>query len=834
MHDTANAQIARSNHRASSPPGWLKLSLPWTVLLLLAIWAGGRPPFALGIATLAAVLGLWINHPPLRRSSMFHWYAGCAILVMVVLTALPVPEASLTHNRARLHRQAQDSLATLHDVYPHPQLPEIQSHPALDAPKRAEAQHHRWFRTTLNYAGSMRFLLLFGGAWTMMWLTSALTGRQRHLFLEGVVIGGTLIATLALVGRHIAPFNNKVWWFIPVHGKVSASPFVNINHFASFCGMLVPGALSLIVGPVATTGRQRVMKQDRERSASSSARTSRRQLANKQRFLLRRSFFGICLAILIASTVLSLSRGGMLMMLAGCCVAAAVWIRGNPKAATIGTLLAISVLLAFLFWPSESVQREIGTLQFLAGASPKRVEMRTEALRQWKSFPLLGGGAESFRTLNGIYRSSASTRSPRYAENEYAQWLADFGYAGALIGIAFVATLAWLIAGHLYHNARSRRKFRMLMAPLVDHPKDIEPRIAPQIPHTNRTVVAAGVGAAAALLFHAACDFPIRVPLNAFLGGALVGLVLPLPLKPSRARGKYWLLRNTCFTAFFLAVTFFWHGPRLRMDDPDYLRHADIPELAQAIAYAPAYWVPWNELHERATQKAYHHAQAAASGNGTMDTQVEFVPMELYRYGVSCLERAAELNPSDYRMWDALAALRVRLGADDKEVRSAMRKAAVLEPKRHNLWLQWVKYEKQNGDFQKLRNVAELAAELAPRDIARRQWDTIRQIALNKADYATALDAVSRIVTLYPQSARWWKERAEIEQKLNRIDAAIGSLEKAAEVAPENWQLLMQLGKLLLRNDETDAANHVFTRAVRMRPELRDEIDEIWRKHQLR
>ncbi|MFO7820443.1 MAG: O-antigen ligase family protein [Lentisphaeria bacterium] len=832
-------------------PGWIKLALPLIPLLILAIGVGGRPITLLIITAGLTTLGIWINRPSMSRRTAVHWYAGLAILIWLILTTVPLPQKVLGDKRAAFHKRADTAIAQLQSIYPHPDFKADQTKPdnsqsefsSVDSdppPKKND-----WHPLTLNRSGTVRFFLLFTGAWCMMWMTSALTTRQRHKFLVCLVTGGTVVAAASLVGLYLIPPGRQVWWFIPVNHSIGAGPFININHFASFCALLTPAAMSLIISP-RIKGRRSQRNNNHETSTpditpenpSAESQASRR----KPRNIGKRIFFGVCLAVLITATILSFSRGGMVMMLIGSCVAGVVWMKSHPAAATGGVLLAIAILMAFLFWPSSEVQREIATLENITQASPKRNQLRREAIRQWKEFPVFGGGAESYRTLNGIYKSQPSTKSPLYVENEYAQWLAEHGWMGVTLGTFFICSLVWLMTGHFYHNAREKKKLRLLQSPHSNRMPLLNDKISRRLPRIPPANAAAGAGALAGLLFHIACDFPMRVPLNAFLGAALAGTLLPLPLHSSRERGRAWKWRNAVLTALLFSAVFLWPARKLQLDNPNFLRRAGIPVIAEAIANTPAYWAPWDLMRLRTTTLAYEatgltktdKAEKTAKIRNAEALQVDFHPMKLYRYGVECLEVAAKLNRADYRMWEALAQTYRRLGGyADETVRQALRKSVKLAPEKKHLWRQWNSFEEKRGELAQFKAMARLAKDIAPQAIAVRQFSLLYRNALLVKNPEVALEATRQITSMAPQKSRWWERRGQLEEQLGQTQAAIDSLVKATKQTPQRWQVWLNLGKLYLQENREEAANRALTQATRIRPELRDKVDKIWAQFQV-
>ncbi len=842
----AGRSAVKSVNGTSGIASRLKLFSPLLVLTVVTLGAAGRLPSILLICTGLAVAGLLLNRPPINRSLVFLWWTGMFFLGWQLLTLLPLPLHSLGNPRLELFEQAHDKLAELESVL----------EGVADASKGDEfsfadgefafderRERRDYGRVTLNRSGTMRFITILLGAWGMFWLSTALTREQRMRFLAFLVAGGTVVAVLGIVGQHLVSPENRIWWLYPIEHRVAAGPFVNRNHFASFCAMLTPVALSLVLAPFPLFGADRAGR-FRNKSfgddVSDQYHTGGRSSLREESLLLGwwrdltsmgrwRLFYGLCLAVLVAAPILSLSRGGMVMMLAGCLTASLFWVRGKPALALTGAVLMLVVLFAFLLWPSEQVQERISSLHRLQGASPRRVEMTREAWRQWQDFSWLGGGADSFRTLNGLYRNEPATKSPLYTENEYVQLLADHGVLGVLFFLILLASLAIGFWGNFYERYRRTRSLRVLRGSWARDPEITRRHRELYPPVIDLSVLAAVSGVVVGLLFHISCDFPLRVPLNSFLAAALLGLIMPLPREGRAERFRFWRCPLLVLLVLTVVVLFSWSGKQMKLDEPTYLQNAGMETLTQAVAGAPSYWVAWSELSQRARRQARQQLR----GEG-ISLQDRFDPFQLYHFGVECLEVAAELNPYDPRLWRALSRARMQDPLGNEEgVESALRRAAVLSPHDRRAWNEWLDFVKSGRRHESILQVAELAKEEAGSAVAVRMWREIRSWAQEGNYTSYHYRAVKVLSDLQPERSQWWEERAEMEARMASREEAIESRRRLTELKPDDWRNWKELGKLLLRERRNEAANRAFSRVVRLRPDKREDVERVWREIRL-
>ncbi len=821
----------------------LRLVPPLAVLFIAVVGAAGRPSTVLLACTGVSVAGLLLNQPPVRRSLACLWWVGMFFLAWQLLTLLPLPLHSLGSPRLDFFEHAGDKLVEYRLIESGETSFSDQTlqHENQDFDSLAELRDKQsgYGRLSLNQSGTRRFVVVFLGSWSMFWLSVSMSMEKRMRFLAVIVVGGAAVAVLGMIGQHVISHGNRIWWIFEVDHRVAAGPFINRNHFASFCAILSPAALSLVLSPLPLFGGG--VSKEKEQAVSAKNGVTRSKKKHHHTAVRRsirkgwwsdltlewrwRLFYILVLAILVVTPILSLSRGGMVMMLAGCFTASMFWVRGRPALALAGTVLMLSVLFLFLFWPSEEMQERVSTLRLLQDASPRRVEMTKEAWSQWRDFPLLGAGADSFRTLNGLYRSKPATSSPLYAENEYVQLLADHGLLGLLVFmVLFIALLAGFLS-NFHERYRRTRSFRVLRGSWSTDPEIRRRHRELYPPVVSLPVMAAIGGVIVGLLLHISCDFPLRVPLNAFLAAALLGLVMPLPSQNRRDRHVFW--RFPIFLLLLLTGVFlyFWSGDEMRLDEPTYLKRADTETLLKAAASSPSYWVVWAQLSQRLRERA----DAQFSGEGVTQED-RFDPFELYHFGVGCLETAAEYSPHDPRLWRALSRAARRDPLSTKEtVTQALKNAALRAPGNLSIWREWFEFTKKHGTFEEIWRIPQQALDGARSNIAAVVWRDARAWARDQGLEAFYLQALETLVELQPEREQWRREFARAAEDMGDYEQAVEQRRYLAELAPEDWRNRKRLGVLLLRMGREREANRAFEEAIRLRPDKREELERLWR-----
>lgn len=262
--------------------------------------------------------------------------------------------------------------------------------------------------------------------------------RYRLVLLRNFLILFGLIYSIFAIINHLT-WNGRYFWLVEptLPSSHPFGSFVNHNHFAGFIEMLAPLPLALVL-----------------------TRTVRNELA---------LINGFSSAILSIATVLSLSRGGMISLLAGLLFTVVIALRPpeslhsrSKRTRLIATRALISsVILAVLaigvLWVGgDAVIERLDTPASDNAASLSGLNQPTETssafyqsrgfiwedtIRMIRSNWLIGVGLGAFQTAYPIY-----SRQDRYylvgqSHNDYLQLVADGGLPLASIAILFLILL---------------------------------------------------------------------------------------------------------------------------------------------------------------------------------------------------------------------------------------------------------------------------------------------------------------------------------------------------------------------------------------------------------
>ncbi|MCX6619279.1 MAG: O-antigen ligase family protein [Acidobacteria bacterium] len=298
------------------------------------------------------------------------------------------------------------------------------------------------------------------------------------------------------------------WTISPRWGGWVCGPYVNHNHYAGLMEMLIPLAAAYVLWLPKSNPR--------------------------------RPLFGFAVVVLIASLLLSGSRGGFLALLAEIVVFTAIlWssIRNShlthysslvtrhssPRLAV--ALALLSAALLFLYIEPGHISRRLATV-FGVGVSydemlADRKEAALAGLRMFRAHPWLGTGLGSYEIVAPRYRRTPSDLLWDHAHNDYAEALAETGLVGALLVLCALVVFFWSLV--------TRHSSLLSDSSLVTRHSSLEPRPLDGL-RLGATLGCIG------LLVHSFSDFNLRIPANAAWFAFCAGLaVTPAALLSSPA-----------------------------------------------------------------------------------------------------------------------------------------------------------------------------------------------------------------------------------------------------------------------------------------------------------
>ncbi len=242
------------------------------------------------------------------------------------------------------------------------------------------------------------------------------TPRRLKRLTESLAFAGFLIALLA-IAQYLTS-NGKIYWLVePIHGGWIFGPYVNRNHYAGLMELWTPLAIGLALRPENTATRR---------------------------------WFWCALALVMGSSVLlSGSRGGTIALVAEIVVLtlAASALHGGRKALA-GVTIAL-VLIGGSVWALDRGQLLERYKESLHPNTKLQEEASMHRIGAWKgSWELfrqhwaIGSGLETFEDLFPGVRPFATDKIWTHAHNDWLQFLAETGVAGAALGLWILCAAA--------------------------------------------------------------------------------------------------------------------------------------------------------------------------------------------------------------------------------------------------------------------------------------------------------------------------------------------------------------------------------------------------------
>jgi O-antigen ligase len=288
-----------------------------------------------------------------------------------------------------------------------------------------------------------------------------LSNRRLAVFVRTLAGFGAAVAFLALM-QYLSGTPAIYWRYSPQFHSQIFGPFANHNHYAGLMEMLWPAAL--VVGMREHGGR--------------------------------RALWIAAAALMIASIVLSASRGGTVSCLAQI-VLVIIVLSGSRARRTATLIWSFAVLLAIgasVLWLAtpETLARLINT----DGA--QRTLIYHDSVRMWLQRPWTGFGLGTFPVAYPRYRSFYSVFLINQAHNDYLQLLVECGIAG-------FACIAGFLGLTLRQGVRAVNQLGLRDA--------------------NAAARVAAMLGIAGILVHSLVDFNLHIPSNAALFAVLCGIV---------------------------------------------------------------------------------------------------------------------------------------------------------------------------------------------------------------------------------------------------------------------------------------------------------------------
>lgn len=318
------------------------------------------------------------------------------------------------------------------------------------------------------------------------------TRERMSLLVNVLVVYGMALAVFGLV--QYFTFEGKIYWVKPTPFQ-SFGPFPNRNHYAGYIEMIAPLPFALVA-----------------------ARAVRRQAW---------LFYGFAGVLMAVSIFVSLSRGGMMSVVAGIAFVAMLsnrvkprrparlvrdavvvpsrWARALVTARRVGGAITIAAAIVVgVFWIGAEglIHRATESIDQIKGEddSPSGLFSRQEIWKDtWKmarAHLLVGIGLGAYKSVFPNYARHDGYYVVDYAHNDYLQVLSDGGIIGGGLALLFIVLLG-------------RAVWRATGA---------------EDPLAAGLALGAGAGLFA-LLVHSAFDFNLQIPSNALLFVFLAAMV---------------------------------------------------------------------------------------------------------------------------------------------------------------------------------------------------------------------------------------------------------------------------------------------------------------------
>ncbi|MGQ9660730.1 MAG: O-antigen ligase family protein [Kiritimatiellia bacterium] len=554
------------------------VALTGTVLLLTAA-GGGTFIWSTWLVTLAGAGASLLQHlrcdrsihapasVPLDKTWKLLEFAFLAAILFTLFAAVPWPQ-SMSNLMGRMRAVQQQTVSAM--------LKEGMRIGAIP-------EQRCWFSLSRNRAGTLRAALLLAAASSAFFLASLCSRPQREKYLSFLSWLGAAIALSGVIALRFQPQGDSLWWFYPMPhadpGPVAG--FINPNHYAGFLAMLCPAALSIFVSNL-----------------------------SHRRFLCALVAL-VPFGMMSLGIFHSLSRGALIAWGVGLLTIPLFLLsrRAFFPACLVIVAAVLTVVLLFRF-PPPAFRERITSLKFPQEDESAQVRMdawRT-CLKIWRSYPVIGAGANAFRVVYPQHRTTSRRSHMTHAESEYAQLLAEGGTVGTLIAAVLGGTLVHLL------------------------------RLSQRSSHVPAFTPLGAAGALSAAAVHAVVEFALHLPLYTVTLATIVGTAIAREMpRGCSTRLKKVLLWTCLGTPIFLTP---FLRPMRELDSPDHLRRAPIPVLTRALQWTPTSWFAWYELGRRVR---HEYGKPA------------------FEFGEACATQATAYDPNNYLLWLAVGKMRLRM-----------------------------------------------------------------------------------------------------------------------------------------------------------------------------
>jgi O-antigen ligase len=554
----------------------------------LSPWAFGGVEAGASLAldagvVLVAVLGM-VSARGVDRVRNLSCAPSLALAGLVVLAAVQVAPLP-----GGIFQRVAPSSASLHAAL----APEAPARvlgdpgPAVGPPAPTISQHPEM---TVDAAARL------AAAWVLLQAVLALRGGDGALrrFGTAMAVNAALLALFAVI--QALSWNGRIYWVRESASTGHGGPFVNKNHLAAYLNLGLGFALGVLLSPAPPGSRRWA---DPRRLAAAYAA-----------------------GLIVVGVLNSLSRGGVVAMLAASAVTFGVLARPRTLRVGVGVAAMLGLTALFLAGVGALVPyRRVATL-LDAAAYAERLEGWAGAMRAWSIYPVWGIGLGSFAVAMLRFYADLGGRFLSHAENEYIQILVEGGVVGLALVLVILASVV----------ALGRRALGA----------DPDPR--------RRAPILGALFGVVSLAVHCLADFPMHIPAVAVPAVVLSGHLARLGLDarrpgtsatPGRRIGSA-LVGAVMVAASLLAL---WHGLRMARAEAA-LAGGGVPPPGSAVSgvYEQLSAVLWGapapalERSREHLERALRHRPDWAEGHARLGL------VRLSQYAAAVAEQLGEVG----------------------------------------------------------------------------------------------------------------------------------------------------------------------------------------------
>ena len=326
-----------------------------------------------------------------------------------------------------------------------------------------------------GFEALIRLLCYAGLFWLIVQTTRDAT--RAALILNAICCIGGALALIGLIDHLDGP---RILPWMPDQSHAVRGPFVNRNHFATYCGLTIIVAFGLLIS---------IQDKARRRSVPG---ISAWQIFGQG--VVNGGWFHLSIIIiLVMALVLSGSRAGLAATVAGVFALVALnYLAAGKGRRGQGFVIPVVLVLALgtFAWAGDFLVSRLITEDLAANG---RFLAYRDVAKAIPDFPLTGVGYGAFAQAFPIYRGEDIAKLRFYLENTYLEVIFELGLPMAVVWYGLLASLLY----RCFKGAFERKRDR------------IYPMIA----------AAAGTLAAA----HSMFDYSLQVPAVALLFVAILG-----------------------------------------------------------------------------------------------------------------------------------------------------------------------------------------------------------------------------------------------------------------------------------------------------------------------